>query len=206
MGVFRTLGEKPWLSPSAEGSSTEAGARQSPSERIGLRFFLLMVAIVFSLITSVYFMRMSFPDWEPLADPRLLWLNTALLALASLALETARRAARRRDDRGVVRRGLLLGGLFGVAFLAGQLVAWRQLVEAGYFATTNPANSFFYLITGLHWLHIAGGVIAWMRTSGRLRAEGVGSHRTRLSLELCAVYWHFLLLVWIAMFVLLLTT
>lgn len=205
MGLLRTLGEKPWLSPSSQGSSAGTVARQLPSERIGLRFFLMMVGILFSLITSVYFMRMSFPDWEPLADPRLLWLNTGLLALASLALETARRAARRREGKRV-RQGLLLGGLLGVAFLAGQLLAWRQLVEAGYFATTNPANSFFYLITGLHWIHIMGGVIAWMRTSGRLRADGAGGGRTRLSLDLCAVYWHFLLLVWIAMFALLLTT
>lgn len=205
MGLLRTLGEKPWLSPSARGSSTEAVVRQLPSERIGLRFFLMMVAILFSLITSVYFMRRSFPDWEPLADPRLLWLNTGLLALASLALEAARRSARRQAER-ALRRGLLAGGVLGVAFLAGQLLAWRQLIEAGYFATSNPANSFFYLITGLHWLHIAGGVIAWLRTSKRLRTEGADSDRTRLSLDLCAVYWHFLLLVWIAMFALLLTT
>ena len=205
MGFFRTLGEKPWLSPSEQGSSAAGAARKLPAARIGLRFFLLMVAILFSLITSVYFMRMSFPDWEPLADPRLLWLNTALLALASLALETARRAARRQDDK-VLRRGLLLGGLLGIAFLAGQILAWQQLVGLGYFVTANPANSFFYLITGLHWLHIAGGVIAWLRTSGRLREEGSESGRMRLSLELCAIYWHFLLLVWIGMFALLLTT
>jgi len=205
MGLFRTLGEKPWLAPSDRSDSAGLGEDRPPPARVGLRFFLLMVTILFSLITSVYFMRMSFPDWEALADPRLLWFNTALLALASLALEWARRASGRQEDKSV-SRGLLVGGLFGVAFLAGQLLAWRQLVDEGYFATTNPANAFFYLITALHWLHILGGVVAWIRTNGRLRVEGAGSARLRLSVELCAVYWHFLLLVWIAMFALLLMT
>jgi len=204
MGLFRALAEKSWENPSTETGAAPRIAHGLPAEMIGLRFFLLVVALLFSLLTSVYFMRMAFPDWERLSDPAILWANTGLLVLASLAFESARRGLR-RQRMDAVRRGLMLAGLLGIAFLAGQAFAWRQMAEMGYFATTNPSYAFFYLVTALHWVHLAGGVIAWRRTGGRVR-EGASSDRLRLSLDLCAVYWHFLLLVWIGMFALLLLT
>jgi cytochrome c oxidase subunit 3 len=83
-----------------------------------------------------------------------------------------------------------------------QLLVWRQLVEAGYFAASNPANAFFYLLTGIHGLHVAGGFVALGRTFTKLW-HGVGIERLRLSVWLCTVYWHFLLVVWLAIFALL---
>ena len=101
--------------------------------------------------------------------------------------------------------GLLLGGGFAFAFLVGQLMAWRQLADLGYFAATNPANAFFYLVTALHAVHLLGGLVAWVRTSAKVR-RGVTLDRVRLSVELCAVYWHFLLLIWLILFALLIFT
>ena len=69
-----------------------------------------------------------------------------------------------------VRDGLLAAGLFAFAFLAGQLMVWRQLAAAGYFLTANPANAFFYLITALHGLHLLGGLVAWGRATPRCGA------------------------------------
>jgi cytochrome c oxidase subunit 3 len=82
-------------------------------------------------------------------------------------------------------------------------MAWRQLDAAGYFVASNPANSFFYLLTAIHGLHVLGGLVALARATGKVwRTADPG--RVRLSVELCAVYWHFLLVVWLALFALLL--
>ena len=95
--------------------------------------------------------------------------------------------------------GLCAGGVAAVAFLVGQLLAWQQLSAAGYFVAANPANCFFYLITGVHGLHLLGGLVALGRTTAKVW-RGVEMDQVRLSVELCAIYWHFLLLVWLVLF------
>jgi cytochrome c oxidase subunit 3 len=84
-------------------------------------------------------------------------------------------------------------------------LAWQQLVAAGYFLATSPASSFFYLITALHGLHLLGGLIALGRTIGKVHHH-YAADEVCLSVELCAIYWHLLLLVWILCFTLLLFT
>lgn len=204
MGLFRVLTEKPWTVPATDEVDDGRGASSVPTSMFGLRVFLAMVAVMFSLLTMAYIVRMGLGDWRPLPTPWLLWLNTALLILSSIALQWARIGARRLriDD---VELGLLAGGVFAFAFLVGQFLAWRHLGELGYFAATNPANAFFYMITALHALHLAGGLVAWGRTVARLR-RGFAAEQLRVSVDLCTVYWHFLLLVWLALFGLLLFT
>jgi len=202
MGFFRTIAEKPWESPSAE---LAAAVKRRPAEILGLRFFMLVVSLLFLLMTSVYVMRMSFPDWQPLPMPLLLWANTGLLLLASVALEAARRKAK-RGDLAATAKGLAIGGALGIGFLAGQGLAWLDLIQQGYFAAANPANAFFYMITALHWLHLAGGVVAWLKTVYKVRAPEATADGVRLSVHLNAMYWHFLLVVWLVMFALMLGT
>jgi cytochrome c oxidase subunit 3 len=93
----------------------------------------------------------------------------------------------------------MAGGVFAFAFLAGQLLAWRQLNMMVAFDVTNPAIAFFYLITALHGLHLLGGLVAWGRTTAKVW-RGFDLVHVRLSVELCTVYWHFLLLVWLVLF------
>ncbi len=78
-------------------------------------------------------------------------------------------------------------------------IAWGELRDAGYFAQSNPATAFFYLLTAVHGLHLLGGLAVWGRTMSRL-LHGAGLPDLRLSVELCTVYWHYLLLVWLALF------
>jgi cytochrome c oxidase subunit 3 len=149
-------------------------------------------------------MRMELGDWRPLRDPDLLWFNTAGLVFSSVALQWALIAAR-RGQMTRTRYGMLAAGFFALAFMAGQLVAWQQLIALGYLAQSNPANAFFYLITGLHAIHLLGGLVVWSRTTFKLLA-GAELARVRLSVELCALYWHFLLVIWGILFSLLLLT
>jgi cytochrome c oxidase subunit 3 len=128
-----------------------------------------------------------------------------MLILSSASMQWARGAARRaQQDR--VRVGLIAGGVLAWAFLAGQLLAWRQLNASGYFMASNPAVAFFYLLTGVHGLHLLGGLFVWGKTVVRMAQAGVELIDLRLSVELCTVYWHYLLLVWLVLFAVLLAT
>ena len=204
MSILRVLTEKPWI---VEGPVYQLHSGREfflPRVVLGLRVFLAVVAVLFTLLVVAYVDRMSLADWRPLPEPWLLWPNTALLILSSIAFQWACVAANRGRIEGV-RSGLLAAGVLAFAFLAGQLLAWQLLAELGYFAATNPAVAFFYLITALHGLHLLGGLVAWGRTTAKVW-RGVDVAQVRLSVELCAVYWHFLLLVWLVLFGLLLLT
>lgn len=194
------LMSKPWLEQGSAAAfpGTESGTM--PTAKIGLGVFLAVVGCLFALFASAYFMRMELSDWQALPVPRVLWLNTGILVLSSVALHLAV-VASRKDQIETTRLALVTGGLTALAFLAGQLIAWRELSASGYLLSTNPANSFFYLLTGMHGLHIVGGLIALARTTAKAWS-GASRERLRLSIELCAMYWHFLLFVWLGVFVL----
>jgi cytochrome c oxidase subunit 3 len=191
------LTAKPWLEQGVTVDLREEGPSSPPAAKIGLGVFLAVVGSLFALFISAYSMRMTMVDWRALPIPRLLWFNTAVLVLSSVALQGAQVAARRNDMNGVIV-GLCAGGASAVTFLVGQLLAWRELSIAGYFLASNPANSFFYLITAVHGLHLMGGLVALGRTTAKVW-HGAPVTEVRLSVELCAIYWHFLLLVWLVL-------
>jgi cytochrome c oxidase subunit 3 len=196
---FRQLAEKPWVQKQGTVVELRDGvAFPVPTATVGLRVFLAVVTVLFSLLIMAYGSRMEFEDWRPAPPLRLLWVNTAFLVLSSVAMQWARIAVRRGEiDR--VTIGLVGGGVFAAAFLGGQIIAWRQLDMIPAFDVRNPAIGFFYLITALHGLHLLGGLVVWGRTTARLFL-GIDVVHIRLSVELCTVYWHFLLLVWLVLF------
>jgi cytochrome c oxidase subunit 3 len=200
--LFRqTVHVQPWqaqaLVPEARG-----GAAPPPAARMALWVFLAVATSLFALFASAYAMRLgSLADWSPLPRPRLLVLNTALLVGASLAMEWTVHAAR-RADLGSVQRRLWVSGLLTLGFLAGQLMVWKQLNDAGFFLTTSAAAAFFYLLTAAHGLHVLGGLVAWGRAAARTR-RGSDPAAIRLVVELCATYWHYLLAVWVVLYALL---
>ena len=134
-----------------------------PTAKIGLGVFLAVVGCLFALFTRPISCAWRCPTGSRCRCRGLLWFNTLVLVLSSVALQVALMAAR-RGQLETVRLGLATGGLTAVAFLVGQLFAWRELAGDGYLLASNPANSFFYLITGLHGLHIVGGLIGLART------------------------------------------
>jgi cytochrome c oxidase subunit 3 len=169
--------------------------------KVGLWVFLGVATVLFAISISAYFARMRLLDWQPLQEPGLLWINTAVLFCASVVMQMAVAAGRanRVDIQG---RALWTGGGLAILFLLGQIAAWQQLQVDGYAWTKNPADSFFYLLTSLHGLHLLGGLVAWGRTMYKRRQH----INVQLSIELCAVYWHFLLIIWLVLFGILLST
>lgn len=197
---FQKIMSQPWLQD--DGTVAEMHGHDgfaAPARRIGLRFFLAIVTSLFFLMSVAYFMRRGMGGgWHVVNDPSMLWVNTGTLALASVALEWSRRKID-LEEVGAAKNALLIAGVFTIAFLAGQFMVWQQLAADGYYIAGNPATGFIYLITGVHGLHILGGLVAWANTSIHM-FTGQEIEKTQLAVGLCATYWHWLLLVWIVVF------
>ena len=203
MNIFRQLAQKPWLDLGDNVVDIkQAGVIPTPPAKIGLFWLLASIAVVFSLISIGYSYRLTLPDWKPLPDPSLLWLNTAILLFGSIYLENARKLARQGQIK-QSKTKLIIAGVLTVLFLIGQFWVSNELASMGYYAAANPANAFFYLITWLHALHLFGGLVAWVRAV-RMINRSNNANKIALSLELCAIYWHFLFLVWLILFILML--
>lgn len=179
-------------------------AFDTSSEKVALVWFLVIASVIFSMFTVSYVIRMSLPDWVPLSEPTKLWFNTGLLVVSSILFQWARTIASAGEQRHI-KTAFIAGGVFAILFIAGQLSAWQDLQASGYYLASNPANSFFYLMTGLHAVHLLGGLWVWSKSSIRL-LSGAKSEDLCLSIELCTLYWHFLLIVWLLMFAVLSNT
>jgi len=204
MSIFKQLTEKSWATPGVAGEIPDRNQETNPAAKIGLSFFMAVLTSMFFLFVMGYRFRMAEADWQPIADPAILWLNTAVLILAGFVMQRARNAAQQGlADK--VRNNLTAAGLLTIVFLVGQYLAWQQLSTAGYYVYANPAAAFFVLLTAVHALHLMGGLFVWGRAVVRIW-QGMEISRIKLSIELCTTYWHYLLLVWFVFFALLLST
>jgi len=203
------LRARSWQTKGATGAVHEGGDTTLPAARIGLWTFLGVITSLFALFIAAYHMRMmdgmQHGDWIHFPVPKLLWVNTAVLMLASVAMQWARGAAEREALEALLGR-LVLGGVLTGAFLVGQLLAWREVRDSAFFSPANPAIAFFYVLTAVHGLHLLGGLAVWARTVGRLTIRDGRALDVRLIVGLCAVYWHYLLVVWLVLFCLMLST
>jgi cytochrome c oxidase subunit 3 len=166
----------------------------------GLWAFLGTVSMLFIGFTSAYMIRRASYDWRPLSPPAILWWNTAALLASSAALEAARKRLRDWDLRALFP-WVAATGFLGVLFLGGQLLAWRQLAARGLFLASNPHNSFFYVLTGAHLVHLLGGR-AWFAVV-LVQVRRLGLTPGEDGLRLFATYWHFLGALWLYLLVLL---
>ena len=187
--------------PGGEGD----GGREGPGifydpARFGLWLFLGTLTMMFIGFTSAYMVRRLAPDWIPLRPPGLLWANTAALLLSSGTLEAARRRLRGWNVAGV-GPWLLATGALGALFVAGQLAAWRVLASRGYFVGSNPHNSFFYLLSGVHGVHLVVGLI-WFGVV-LVKARRFAYTPGEDGLGMFATYWHFLTSLWVYLLLLL---
>jgi len=175
--------------------------------RIGMWVGLASIAMMFTSLTSAYIVRSgSASDWLPLRIPRVMFGSTALILISSVTIEVAKRKLRQSFVE-AYSRYLLLTGLLGLAFLGSQLIGWRQLASQGIYVSSHPHSSFFYLLTGAHAVHLAGGLLAltflWFRSRPKLDKSGLATTR-QATVDAVAIYWHFMDGLWIYLFLLLL--
>jgi cytochrome c oxidase subunit 3 len=211
--LVQRLREKPWTKQGVVPTSQETLFSSAP--KIGLWVFLAVVSSLFGLFASAYFMRLhdthgEIQSWTPFAKPSILWINTLVLVLASGAMQIARNRAD-HEDFGGVRVYFGVAAALTVLFLAGQVLAWDQVAASGNYGPGNPAFSFFILLTAVHGLHLVGGMFVLVRTTARVWRDAtklavVTRTKIRLSVQLCTTYWHWLLLIWLGLFALLLST
>ena len=184
--------------------------------RIGMAVALAPVAMLFVAFTSAYIVRQGLgEDWRSIEPPDILWINTVILLISSLTLELARRSLARQAALAEVPRvpgvapvkapaapWLPITLVLGLGFLAGQWMAWSQLARQGIFISSNPSSSFFYLLTGAHAAHLAGGVVALLYAAATAVLSRAWERR-RMVVDVTSWYWHFMGLLWLYIFALL---
>ena len=217
--LIRRLQDKPWTQHGILEGSQDGLTSSAP--KVGLWAFLGVVTSVFLVFIGAYFMRMDMSHggmaagqmqgWVPLDEPGILWANTIALVLASIAIQLAHGFSSSPQGRAKMRRYFNAAGVLTMLFLIGQVVAWQQLYATGEFGASTVSFAFFVLLTGVHGLHLVGGLVVWSRAASRIRRglEKAELHQVaelRQSVQLCATYWHFLLVIWLVLFAILLST
>jgi len=186
----------------AAGPTIEGPRVEDPSpdnSRFATLIFLMAGVMLFAGLVGAYLVLryggkgFPAPGMPPL-PVGLAGFNTVVIALSSLAMRRAVRSMRALDALGL-RRGLFLSAVLGVAFLALQAIQWRRLLALGLSFAGTTYGTTFYVITGAHAAHALSGVI-WLLTIAVRQREVWVPERRRRGIESCALYWHFVGLVW----------
>ena len=206
LNIFKLLSQKPWEAAQAAIDNNHDGKTLASSKaKLGVRTIMIVSTVIFSLFVVSYSDRMLVHDWKSLNEPWLLWINTIILIFTSFVFHKAKVLSEKNDFE-KTKSTLLLVGFLSFAFITGQLLVWQHFISIGQYVSTNPANAFFYLLTALHGLHLLGGLFFWGRATTKLFADNFNVIKTKQAIELCAIYWHFLLIVWFILFGLMIAT
>lgn len=166
---------------------------------------MVSMVMIFAALTSAYVVRMEKGDWLTFELPRMFYISTAVIIMSSVTMNWVLSAARKNDFKNV-KLASLLTLILGLTFVICQFKAWGILVNQKVFfagKSSNASGSFLYALTGLHMVHLAGGIIAifvvWIKALGtKYNSENL------LGIRLCAIFWHFLDILWIYLFLFLL--
>ena len=197
--MMRQSPSRPWPQEDTDLES----AQRDDLVQLGVWMFLATLVMLFAAFTSAYIVRRSASDWTPIELPGIVWVNTGVLVASSAALERARRASVQGKMAGTTYGVAAAAGL-GLLFLAGQVTVWRELGAHGVYLPTSPHSSFFYVLTGVHAVHVAAGLVLLIYTATRVAHLSARLDR-RASARLvtaAATFWHFLAALWLYVFVL----
>jgi cytochrome c oxidase subunit III len=186
-----------------EGGGSSGSRRPVPRRAYftALQLGLAAIVMFFMALASSYIVRRGLGvDWQRAPIPPVLWFNTLILLASSVTIVVARRKLE-GGEREAFRSWWWVTTGLGLLFLAGQVVAWRELAAAGMLLATNPSSSFFYLLTAAHGAHLGGGILALLYVAFRPWKRSRISQET--AAELASIYWHFMDGLWIFLFALL---
>lgn len=183
------------------------------AQRFGLWVAIVSITMMFAAFTSAYIVkRADTMAWTPFSMPKMFYLSTALILVSSFFMWRATRAFKHNELR-TYRRSLALTLLFGTAFVISQVLGWLELVNNDLFLNKQVSVAFFYIISGAHAAHVAGGLviilISWWMVSRKMRDPVYTltmevSPERKFKVDLVATYWHFVDLLWIYLFIFLL--
>tara|TARA_B100002052_G_scaffold193215_1_gene176126 strand:+ start:276 stop:896 length:621 start_codon:yes stop_codon:yes gene_type:complete len=206
MSIFETLAQKPWLPSQEKKDNLHTGKSfEFDSSRVALICFLGSITALFSLFFVAYVGRMAYGDWRVLPEPPLLWINTAVLIISSILFQKAKNLANKFMFKNA-KYYLMAAGLTAVLFIAGQFKVWDELTSYGYFVDSNASFAFFYMLTGLHMFHMLGGLVVWTWSMTQINKTDLSYRKLKSTIGSTAIYWHYLLAVWLVLFSILLVT
>ena len=206
LNILKLLSEKPWEASQAAIDNEHDGKTLDLSKaKLGVRTIMVVSTVIFSLFVVSYSDRMLVHDWRSLSEPWLLWINTVIRIITSFVFHRTKVLSDKNEFE-KAKNYLLLVGFLTFAFITGQLLVWQHYANLGQYASTNPANAFFYLFTALHGTHVLGGLFFWGRATTKLFTKNFSVLKIKQAIELCAIYWHFLLIVWFILFGLMIAT
>ena len=183
------------------GDGSEGRGASRRASFTGLFVLLAASTMVFAAFTSAFVVRRGLSDdWISMPKPPILFVNTLVLLASSFVLDVSRKALKARH-RGRFNLWWTLATALGILFLVGQAYAWRQLRDAGIYVATNPASSFFYVLTAAHALHLLGGATALVYVDIQALRLRLGPAK-RTAIDVTAIFWHFLDGIWIYLMVL----
>ena len=200
--LFGTLLQKPWEKEQMAIDTSHPGKTFNISEQKSAVIIIFGIAtVLFSLIFTAYIY--SIPpgqDTMYLLKPNLLWLNTSVLFFVSYFFYKITKDLEQKETSKIKKNLIIIGGL-SYLFLFGQIIFWMQLMNSGNYVTTNTYFSSFYVFTTLHGLHLLGGLFFWGKVSSRvLKLEKNKILNEEKSISALSWYWTFLLIVWLAFF------
>lgn len=172
-------------------------------KKFALWLFITTVIMLFAAWTSAYIVKRADTGWAEVIMPWHFWVNTAIIAVSSITMVLASQAAR-RDNLEQLKVLISITAVLGAAFLAGQVLAYSELVALNqYFTGGNVSHSFIYVLTGAHGVHVISGVIFLFVVLSSAFRYKVHS-KSMDQIQMCATYWHFLGILWLYLFVFLL--
>ncbi len=170
-------------------------------------FLLLVVLMTFGGLIGAYVViaTNNVAEWRPFDLPVQVWISTFIIIASSIVYHFAQRAIF-ANDHARSQKLLIATTILGAAFISSQILAWMALVDRGLYMSGNPYAGFFYILTGIHALHVIGGVIAlgaiYLRTRTETEYGPELLYRRNLARSV-GWYWHFMGAIWIVLFFLL---
>lgn len=181
----------------------EAATRRNKihPKKLALWVAIVSLLMMFTALTSAYIVRRSAGNWLEFSIPSIFYINTLVIVVSSLTLHAAY-GAFKREAEGAYKSLLSVTFLLGIAFVVLQYLGWEQLAAAGVPLKINPSGDFVYAISGLHAVHVIGGIaaLAVALVIAFIRKLRVTPAR-KLRLELTMTYWHFVDILWIYLIV-----
>lgn len=186
------------MESSARLSITGGKVRSMHPQKFAMWLFIITVTMIFAALTSAYIVKRAEGDWLVIDFPSLFNVTSVLIVLSSISMHFSYISARRNNILNI-RLGLGVTALLAIAFVIGQYLSWGQLVSQDVFFVGNPAGSFIYVFTGLHVVHLVGGIaflIVVLVSAFKYKVHSKSLDR----IEMCATYWHFLGGLWLYLY------
>ncbi|MDJ1492511.1 cytochrome c oxidase subunit 3 [Cytophagaceae bacterium DM2B3-1] len=174
-------------------------------KKFALWLFIVSIIMIFAAMSSAYIVRKGDGNWLEFELPQVFWTSSVIILLSSITMQWAHYSAK-KDNLGMLKISMVITFLLGVAFIIAQYMGWQDLQHRQIWlggATSNPAGSFLYIMTGLHIFHLVTGIVFLLLVLiATFRDEIHAKAMNRM--DMCTTYWHFLDFLWVYLFIFLL--